>query len=147
MMVSLRLREIYSCSLLNCTAWVLLSFFSLLYRWAVHCGVKSDQTVEGIRKMINKGSHVSVNARELADMFAELQELRRGARGAQPQQQKPPIYNRAALTDADARLKRLEMEKAEFQGTNSMDEILACAFRIQNLPFRSVPAVWNDLKF
>ena len=85
--------------------------------------------------MINKGSHVSVNARELADMFAELQELRRSARGAQPQQQKPPIYNRAALTDADARLKRLEMEKAEFQGTKLMEEILACAFKIQNLPF------------
>ena len=90
--------------------------------------MKSDQTVEGIRKMINKGSHVSVNARELADMFAELQELRRGARGgAQPQQQKPPIYNRAALTDADARLKRLEMEKAEFQGANLIEKILGCA--------------------
>ena len=106
--------------------------------------MQSDQTVEGIRKMINKGSHVSVNARELADMFAELQELRRGARGAQPQQQKPPIYNRAALTDADARLKRLEMEKAESQGNKLMEEILACAFKIQNLPFRSAPAVWND---
>ena len=37
------------------------------------------ETVEGIRAMIRKGSHVSVSAKELADMFAELQELRRGS--------------------------------------------------------------------
>ena len=33
--------------------------------------------------MIRKGSHVSVNAKELADMFAELQALRNGLGGSQ----------------------------------------------------------------
>ena len=42
-----------------------------------------DATVEGIRSMIRKGSHVSVNAKELADMFAELQALRNGLGGSQ----------------------------------------------------------------
>ena len=36
----------------------------------------SAETLEGISSMVRKGSHVSVNAKELADMFAELQALR-----------------------------------------------------------------------
>ena len=53
------------------------------------------ETVEGIRAMIRKGSHVSVSAKELADMFAELQALRRGGGGIGTQQQKQPCYSRA----------------------------------------------------
>ena len=53
-----------------------------MYRLAANRGRGDDgdaATVEGIRAMIRKGSHVSVNAKELADMFAELQALRKGS--------------------------------------------------------------------
>ena len=52
-----------------------------MYRLAANRGTGDGDaaTVEGIRAMIRKGSHVSVNAKELADMFAELQALRKGS--------------------------------------------------------------------
>ena len=54
-----------------------------MYRVAANRGKEPSSgdaaTVEGIRAMIRKGSHVSVNAKELADMFAELQALRKGS--------------------------------------------------------------------